>query len=177
MPAVLLQPQRDHEGGRSIWSRPGLAKCHVALAEELGHAGPPHLQGAALGRIQHQETPQDVFAVRGHVEGDTVLATQHTLPQLLVGGAEACRSERSLALPQSLRAASLLGGAALPGQGCQGARAEASDYVPGICHPLVPWVGSSLCNFRHGATEQSEKKRRFAQRDGRSVISINKINK
>lgn len=44
-----------------------------------------HLQGAALGRIEHQEAAQDGLAVCGHVEGDAVLASQHSLPQLLGG--------------------------------------------------------------------------------------------
>lgn len=56
---------------------------------------PPHLQGAALGRVQHQEPAQDVLAVGRHVKGHPVFAPQHPLPQLLgKGGGDKHRSPR-----------------------------------------------------------------------------------
>ena len=43
----------------------------------------PNLQGAAFGRVEHQEAAQDSLAVRRHVEGHTILPPQNTLSQLL----------------------------------------------------------------------------------------------
>jgi hypothetical protein len=45
------------------------------------------LEAGTLGRVQHEELPQQVLAVGGYVEGYAVLATQHTLAQLTERGA------------------------------------------------------------------------------------------
>lgn len=44
---------------------------------------PPHLQRAALGRVEDQEATQDSLAVSRHVEGHTIFPPQNTLSQLL----------------------------------------------------------------------------------------------
>lgn len=41
------------------------------------------LESTPLGRVEHQETFEEVLAVCGHVERDAVLPSEHTLPQLL----------------------------------------------------------------------------------------------
>lgn len=43
----------------------------------------PHLESTPLGWVEHQEAFEEVLAVRGHVERDAVLPSEHTLPQLL----------------------------------------------------------------------------------------------
>lgn len=45
----------------------------------------PHLESTPLGRVEHQEALEEVLAVRGHVERDAVLPSEHTLTQLLQG--------------------------------------------------------------------------------------------
>lgn len=44
---------------------------------------PPHLQWAALRRVQDQEAPKDSLAVCRHVEGHTIFSPQNTLSQFL----------------------------------------------------------------------------------------------
>lgn len=44
---------------------------------------PPHLQRAALGRVEDQEATQDSLAVSRHVEGHAIFPPQNTLSQLL----------------------------------------------------------------------------------------------
>ncbi len=48
-----------------------------------GHIAPPHLQGAALGGVEHEEPAQDALTVSRHVEWHTVFPPQHTLTQFL----------------------------------------------------------------------------------------------
>lgn len=43
----------------------------------------PHLESTPLARVEHQETFEEVLTVRGHVERDAILPSEHALPQLL----------------------------------------------------------------------------------------------
>ena len=54
----------------------------------------PHLQSPPLGWVEDQEALEEVLAVGGHVEGDTVLPPQDTLTQLLQRGRERRGRER-----------------------------------------------------------------------------------
>lgn len=57
-------------------------KEHELSQLPLPHAC-THLEVHPLARVEDEELLQEVFTVRGHVEGDAVLASQHPLPQLL----------------------------------------------------------------------------------------------
>lgn len=42
-----------------------------------------YLEAASFGGVQDEELLQQVLTVGGHVEGNPVFTTQHTLPQFL----------------------------------------------------------------------------------------------
>lgn len=62
----------------------GLGSCQESKKRHIYiFAVLPHLESTPLGWIEHQEALEEVLAVGGHVEGDSVLPSEDALPQLL----------------------------------------------------------------------------------------------